>query len=50
MTLIFYTMSFNNFISAMFSSDESITDEAQDCTKSLCKSIASVTLPWKIKE
>lgn len=49
MTLIFYTMSFNNFISAMFSSDESINDEAQDCTKSLCKSIASVTLPWKNK-
>lgn len=49
MTLTFYTMSFNNFISAMLSSDESITDEAQDCTKSFCKSIARVTLPWKIK-
>jgi len=26
-----YSMSFNNLISAVFSSDESVTDKAQDC-------------------
>lgn len=31
MTLILNSMSYNNFISTMFSSDESITGKAQDC-------------------